>query len=60
MVVIKPKGTLKDFGYITAIWFKGFINYITAVGLFFAIKYLKLQLGLLFFYKEIIRLVTVY
>jgi hypothetical protein len=42
MVAIKPKGTLKDFSYTTAIWSKGFINYITAVGLFFATKHLKL------------------
>jgi hypothetical protein len=54
MVAIKLKGMLKDFGYITAIWSEGFINYTTVVGLFFATKYLKLQLGLLFFYKEII------
>jgi hypothetical protein len=59
-VAIKPKGILKDFGYITAIWFKGFINYITVVGLFFTAKYLKLQLRLLFFYKEIIQLAIIY
>jgi hypothetical protein len=42
MVATKPKGIFKDFGYTTAIWLKGFINYTTAVGLFFATKYLKL------------------
>jgi hypothetical protein len=42
MVATKPKGMFKNFGYTTTIWSKGFINYITAVGLFFATKYLKL------------------
>jgi hypothetical protein len=60
MVATKPKGTLKDFGHTTAIWSEGFINYTTAVGLFFATKHPKLQSGLLFFYKEIIRLATIY
>jgi hypothetical protein len=60
IVAIKLKGMLKDFGYTTAIWLEGFINYIIAVGLFFAAKHLKFQLRLLFFYKEIIQLVTVY